>query len=1133
MSPTHDCNRRTCNGFRFCGMAGPGEGWQTGGMRRCCLLTGLSVLLSMSWSARAGEEAASRWWEAYSGEEASGERVLGFWRFDDDSGADTGRLGLSAKPRGGEWTPEGRYGGGWRGGAGFPISDKPHGLIVARSAALSPGEGFTLEMWLRPDEGEGAFPAELQPVLADCKYVGDNHAGFMWTLMRADKSGARRFQLEIGLGSRSERWYSEAFTSHAGAWQHVAFAYDGRGTAMFFLDGAEIGRSHRPAAGPMAAATRDLSLGDRLGSNYHGFPGVFDEVRLSEGTREFRPTRLDTKAARPVYRRLAEGAAVEASVVNLSTEALNSIKITVTPPSPGAASTETVASLAPRQAHGLRIPIDTALRPGDYEVEVAIETPGWGGDGVVHMTRTRLPFVIVPRPRPHRMPVVMWGLGGTESVLREMPRLKDLGFTHCLGLRTDYPAIWENGAEAFPATPEEMRESRDLLDRALENEVGIIASVAPGRWLRSTRQGEEFLRIDREGKRYDREDVSGLFPRVRQFCFDTGAALSRAYGDHPAFAAALLHTEVRGESQVSFHPMEREAAREALGHGIPDAVKIKNGVEWGKLPNFPKDRVIPDDDPILAYYRWFWTRGDGWPALNTGLHEGLKSEMDRGDFWTFYDPAVRVPSIHGSGGEVDVLSHWTYSYPDPIRIGLCADELFEMARVNGADQKVMKMTQVIWYRSQTAPENASSAGEASPWVDRDPDAAYITIAPMHLREAFWWKLARPVRGIMYHGWGSLVESDSPSSYRFTNPNTAGELKRLVKAVIEPLGPTLLQVPDAPADVAFLESFTSQMFARRGTYGWNHQWAGDLYHILMWAQLQPRVLYEESLLAGGLDGVKLLVMGDCDVLTESVVKAVIDFQKSGGLVIGDAELCPAISPDLVVPRYLRTRKAAEDRAALQKLAAQLRADLAGKYEWPLASENPDVVSRRRVAGTSDYLFAVNDRREAGSYVGGYGLVMENGLPSETSLHLRRPAGHVYDLVGRRKVEGVQAGEGSLVIPLSLGPGEGRLLMVTERLVETITIKAPQKAAPGERVSLSVRIADSAGAAVGGIVPVDLRIVDPEGVSAEGSGAYGAGDGRLDIDLDLAPNDRPGLWEIRATEGATGREARAYLRVIPAS
>ena len=57
-----------------------------------------------------------------------------------------------------------------------------------------------------------------------------------------------------------------------------------------------------------------------------------------------------------------------------------------------------------------------------------------------------------------------------------------------------------------------------------------------------------------------------------------------------------------------------------------------------------------------------------------------------------------------------------------------------------------------------------------------------------------------------------------SGYRYTNPQTQHELRRLVKEVVEPLGPTLMQVPDRKSDVAYLESFASQMFARRGTYG---------------------------------------------------------------------------------------------------------------------------------------------------------------------------------------------------------------------------------------------------------------------------------------------------------------------------
>ena len=38
--------------------------------------------------------------------------------------------------------------------------------------------------------------------------------------------------------------------------------------------------------------------------------------------------------------------------------------------------------------------------------------------------------------------------------------------------------------------------------------------------------------------------------------------------------------------------------------------------------------------------------------------------------------------------------------------------------------------------------------------------------------------------------------------------------------------TLLEVPGAKSDVAMLECFASEMFARRGTYGWNGGWAGS-------------------------------------------------------------------------------------------------------------------------------------------------------------------------------------------------------------------------------------------------------------------------------------------------------------------
>ena len=312
-----------------------------------------------------------------------------------------------------------------------------------------------------------------------------------------------------------------------------------------------------------------------------------------------------------------------------------------------------------------------------------------------------------------------------------------------------------------------------------------------------------------------------------------------------------------------------------------------------------------------------------------------------------------------------------------------------------------------------------------------------------------------------------------------------------------------------------------MFARRGTYGWNHTWAGDFYHILMYARLQPRVLYEESLLKGGLDGAKILVMGDCDVLTESVVKKIQEFQKAGGLIVGDEEVCPVIEPDYLVPRYRRTKRAGEDREALLGAARKLGDWLDSRYEHYFFSENPDVVIRRRRYGSTDYLFAVNDRREFGTYVGNYGLVMEDGLPSESILHLNRKGGFVYEIPARAAVKDVSPEDGKMTFPVALGPCEGRVFMVTERPIGNVIVEAPKSAERNRSMNLSIRVVDPEGNPIDAVIPLEVTIRDPEGVPAEFSGYYGAADGTLSITADLAPNDRIGLWQIRVRDLASGK------------
>lgn len=597
-----------------------------------------------------GQETAVRWWEPYSGVEATGPSVVGLWKFDGDEAsfaADSSSHKHRATLRGARRSPDGRFGDCLESAAGYPVADESHALHISHSPVLSPGGPFTVEMWVRAKEADD-FPVTYAPVLLDMKYVPGNHTGFMFTMTRGSSkgtgssTGTRQLGLEIGTGAESSHWYSLPFQSEQGVWRHVAFTYDGAGTVEFFVDGAANGRTTKSTAGPMAAAVRQLSIGDRIGSLYRGFPGFIDEVRITKGVREFRPVSFVPETDRFVFVRMSQDTSLTTQLINQTGEPLKGVQVTARLPD-GSTQQITVPDLAKGESHPVNVNVDAALKPGEYFVELSATLLKWGGKDGGYQSASRIPIVIVKRPLPHRMPVVMWGLGGTDGVIKEVPRLKKIGFTHCLGLRCNFQQVWDDGAGALPGSAEDVRDGREMLSVALENNIRIVASLSPGRWLRTAAVGKPFLRIDRKGGHYGREDISGLFPQVQDFVFNSGAAMGRAYGDHMALSSALLHTEVRGESQVSFHPIEMEAYRKATGAEIPAEVTIKNGVQWQKLADFPKNRVIADDHPILQYLRWFWKNGDGWNKLNSRLHEGLKQHAhDR--FWSFHDPAARVPS---------------------------------------------------------------------------------------------------------------------------------------------------------------------------------------------------------------------------------------------------------------------------------------------------------------------------------------------------------------------------------------------------------------------------------------------------------------------------------------------------------
>ncbi|MBN2449262.1 MAG: hypothetical protein JXR77_02670 [Lentisphaeria bacterium] len=1066
-----------------------------------------------------GAAGGASWDRLYEGTDATGPQVIALWQFlpgretEDSSGHGHG-LSLRGAST---FSPAGRFGSCLESHPAGPDRDHPVGAQARDHDALSPAGAFTLELWLKPKKEMGDAK---QVFLVDKKYfhyakdVPQANTDYCFYL---ERSGPWEFRLRASLGFGTDSVWSSSrpVPLAADTWVHLAFTYDGAGVSRFFVDGEPVGKAVHEGRGAVTPGSYALTIGDRVGSTHVGCPGTIDQVRLCNGVAPAFAGALTVgvQAGRTVFRRLETSAAVAVVVENDTSGALEEVTYEVLLGE--TAEGGTLGRLAAGQSQTLTVPVDTRLRAGVYPLRVTVTGRGAGGP---LQCEASLEIRLVPRPPPDRMPVVMWGGGNLDT-------LQSVGFTHQLEHLVDYARVWEAGAPTTALDGAAREAKAERLNTYLARGLGACVYVYPGRWVGRNEKLRQYLRVDRSGTPTTHANVSASHPDLQAYGYHVGASVARTFGSFPALSAALIHSEIRDGTSISFHDFEREAARLALGFDIPPLAAGKNGVHFRAIPGFPANRVVADDNPILRFYRWFWREGDGWNDLHSRVHEGLKFG-GRDDLWTFFDPAVRVPSVWGSGGSVDVISQWTYSYPDPIKIGQATDELFAMAE-GRPGQQVMKMTQAIWYRSGTAPELPADEAARAQWEKDIPDAKFITIAPDHLREAFWCMLSRPVRGIMVHGWGSLFP-DGSGSYRYTHPETKDVLRDLVRDVVTPLGPTLLRIPDRPADVGVLQSHAAQVFAGRGSYGWSQSWEARLHLILQWASLQPRVLFDEHVCRGDLQTIAVLAMPHCDVLTATVAEAVQAFQRRGGLVIADEFLCPAITPDIVIPCCGDEGEAHERKSRMQAEAARLRMELDEFYSRYADSSNPDVIPRVRSYATTDYVFLVNDRRTYGDYVGHHRRVMEKGLPSETVLRLARARGHVYDLVAHREMAATVVEE-KLSVNVALGPGEGRLLMVCGEPIRRVVCDVEPEVRRGESIRVAVRVLSAEGQPPAAVVPVEIEVLDASGGVAEGSGHYAAGDGSIEVALAIAPNDTVGRWRVRARELASGLTAEASFAV----
>ena len=578
-----------------------------------------------------------------------------------------------------------------------------------------------------------------------------------------------------------------------------------------------------------------------------------------------------------------------------------------------------------------------------------------------------------------------------------------------------------------------------------------------------------YPRIGRDGKPFYRATdttAPGCMDELRKYAeyhADVAAKIAAKTG---CTVGLMPSSEERLFTRPTFAPHAVAAYKAATGRDVPPEADGRTAPHWSKLKGIPADRVIDKDHPVLAYYRWFWKEGDGFDKYYQMAIDMFREKLGYMPF-SMYDPVVWAPPLWGSGGNVSHINHWVYGFPNPYIHAYYVSE--QNAFAGGCPgQHVVTMVQGIAASSLIAPTNDLPANVPE-WRRRNPRAKYITPPPDMMLEQIWSVISRKIDGFGFHGWDALwVLGDDygrgRDEYRFTNPESRKTIERFMRDVAVPLGPLLKAAPEPPAEVAVLDCYAATVLSGVAWSDWERP-ARHCGFLAEAANLAPITLFEESIAKYGIPkSVKVVLASGQDVMTKETAAALKAFQARGGKIVADSKFVPAIKADAAFPsekevavyigegetevappddKLPEDMKRAKDgkvrdlkyRARAAALAKTCRAWAPAHVE----TANKYVFLRTRTYGSTDYVFAVNDKRDFGEYVGPWRRVMEKGVPNEAVVTVRREAGAVYDLVKHQSVP-FSVKDGKTLIPVKYETSDGRLLMVVDRPLGALKVSA---------------------------------------------------------------------------------------------
>jgi len=213
---------------------------------------------------------------------------------------------------------------------------------------------------------------------------------------------------------------------------------------------------------------------------------------------------------------------------------------------------------------------------------------------------------------------------------------------------------------------------------------------------------------------------------------------------------------------------------------------------------------------------------------------------------------------------------------------------------------------------------------------------------------------------------------------------------------------------------------------------------------------------------------------------------------------------------------------ETKVQLQKLGKEIVQVLQDRLPRRVTADNQDLIVRSRGCDRADYIFAVNDKRTFGDYVGQWRLVPEKGEPNSGIVTVHHPAAAAYDLVKHQPVV-LKKQDRKCSFQVDLAPGSGKLILLLDRAINSIDLNMPERIKQGEKYTIKLQISDKNRQVIAACLPVEVTLTAANSVKLPGSGYYAAVNGSLIINEIMAPNAPAGKAKISVRCLASGKIA----------